>query len=75
MGGPEEERLNLNVKHYTAHIVIICGYMYSKIQYMFNTTAPAPTPLDTVMLCVCVGAKTGRSEDPKLVRAEGTHGK
>ena len=65
-GGPEEERLNLNVKYYMGNIVIICGYMYSKIQYIFNTLAPATSPLDTEMLCVCVGAKTGRSEVPRL---------
>ena len=62
-GGPEEERPNLNVKYYTGNIVTICGYMYSKI---FNTLAPATSPLDTEMLCVCVGTKTGRSEEPKL---------
>ena len=65
-GGPEEERLNLNVKYYMGNIVTIYGYMYSKIQYIFNTLAPATSPLDTEMLCVCVGAKTGRSEVPKL---------
>ena len=55
----KSDRILMSNIAYTGNIVIICGYMYSKIQYMFNMLAPATTPVDTVMLCECVVAKTG----------------